>query len=169
MSTNKQPSASDQSAPAPPTEKTIYLAMGDVHEAMVATAWAKKTGKRFVSSIPIDRLSPEMVIVPVVRGTDRSPMQYEEWDPIRHQKIRKDRSAADLVGEVMECAPVRVGDFWSGDRNKIQVDDFTEIMGGQLDESGFLDALARSSGVHEVWPRTHHGTANRKVALTWGS
>lgn len=149
--------------------KAIYLTMADPFEQQIAKKWAKERDKRTVSHLPIEKLTPEMTIIPVVRGIERTPMQYEEWDPVRHQKIAKQRKPDELTGELMECEPVNVGKFWSGDGRKIQVDDFTELLNGELDVSGFLDALARSAGVHEVWPRTHHGTDNKSVHLTWGA
>ena len=155
-------------APAP---RVFYLAMQDMYELQIAKAWGKANTKPVVDHIPLDRLTLEMVIVPVVRTAEtRTPMLQEEWDPTEQRKVSKRIPAADLTSELHECKPVRVGEFWqSGGTGRSAGDAFSELLMGKLDQNAFIDALAASTAEHAVYPRTHHGDDNKTVKLTWGA
>lgn len=152
-------------APAP---RVFYLAMDDQYESLIAKAWAKQHDKSVVHFIPLERLTMEMVIVPVVRDAmERTSMLQEEFDSQEQRKKTVRLKGEDCVGEMHECKPVRVADFWSnaGPRGS---DAFSELLMGKLDASGFINALNESTAPHGVYPRTHHGDDNKTLKLTWG-
>lgn len=152
-----------------PAQRVFYLAMDDLYEAMVAKAWAKKNEKPVVYAIPMERLTHEMVIVPVVRDAmERTPMLQEEFDAQEQRRKTKRLNGEECVHELHECKPVRVADFWSngGPRGS---DAFSELLMGKLDRDGFINALSESTAQYGVFPRTHHGDDNKTLKLTWGS
>lgn len=152
-------------APAP---RLFYLAMDDQYESLIAQAWAKKTDKPVVHYIPLERLTLEMVIVPVVRNAmERTPMLQEEFDAHEQRRKTVRLKGEDCLHELHECKPVRVSDFWNngGPRGS---DAFSELLMGKLDQDGFINALNESTAPHGVYPRTHHGDDNRILKLTWG-
>lgn len=154
-------------APAP---RVFYLAMDDVYESAIADAWAKQHGKSLVKHIPLERLTMEMVIVPVVRPYEtKTPMLQEVWDPSEQLKKSRRVPAAELTGELVECKPVRVSDFWTGSPGRTSTDAFAELLMGKLDTSGFVNALGESTLAQGVHPRTHHGEDNKILKLTWGA
>jgi|SRR6185312_9896927 len=153
-------------APAP---RVFYLAMDDQYESLIAKAWAKKTDKPVVYAIPIDRLTLDMVIVPVVRDAmERTSMLQEEFDAQEQRKKTVRLKGEDCIDELRECKPVRVADFWSNGGPRGSSDAFSELLMGKLDASGFINALNESTAPHGVYPRTHHGDDNKTVKLTWG-
>lgn len=151
-----------------PTRAMIYLAFEEQWEQRVVAAWEKKNpGKSVAYRIPLARLLPNMVIVPLVRGPQRLPVQYEEWDKDQHKNRIRTRDAATLVDELVECEPVSVRDYWSGDTRKVRKDAFSEIMGGNLETNAFIDAVNRSTLEQGVFARTHHGEDNAVLRLSW--
>lgn len=154
-------------APAP---RVFYLAMQDMYELQIAKAWGKEHNKPVVDHIPLERLTLEMVIVPVVRTAEtRTPMLQEEWNQVEQRKISKRIPASELIPELHECKPVRVGEFWQSGGGRSAGDAFSELLMGKLDQNAFIDALAASTAEHAVYPRTHHGDDNKTVKLTWGA
>lgn len=152
-----------------PAKKTIYFASHDVYEAAVAQAWAKEKGRKVATGLPLDRLTPDMVIVPVVRGADRSPLRYEEYDRELGRPKQRQRRPEDVIGEVKECTPIPVAKYWTTNRETVQLDDFAELLSGMLDVTAFIDAVNRSTMQHEVYARTHHGDNDAVLRLGWGS
>lgn len=156
--------------PAKATQaKTIYFASSDVYEAAVAQAWAKTKDRKIVTGLPLERLTADMVIVPVVRGSDRTPLRYEEFDRELGRPKQRQRKAEELIGEVKECTPIPVSKFWTSNREAVSMDDFAELLSGMLDHTAFIDAVNRSTMQHEVYARTHHGDGDTILRLTWGS
>lgn len=155
-------------APAP---RLFYLAMDDLYESQIAKAWAKEHGKSLVHFIPLERLTLEMVIVPIVRNAEtRTPMLQEDWNQSEQRKISKRLPASELAGELVECKPVRVGDYWqSAAGSGRAADGFSDLLMGALDKPAFINALNESTAEHGVYPRTHHGDDNKIVKLTWGA
>jgi hypothetical protein len=97
-------------------------------------------------------------------------MLQEEWNQSEQRKVSKRIPAKDLAAEVVECKPVRVGEFWhSSSGTRANNDAFSELLMGQLDRAGFINALTRSTAEYGVHPRTHHGDDNKTVKLTWGA
>jgi hypothetical protein len=152
-----------------PQTKTIYFASHDVYEAGIAQAWAKQHGRRITTGLPLDRLTADMVIVPIVRGTDRTPLRYEQYDKELGRSVQRQRKAEELTAEVRECTPIPVAKYWTTDRQTVQLDDFAELLAGMLDTTSFIDAVNRSTAVHEVYARTHHGDNDSILRLSWGS
>lgn len=153
-----------------PTPRVFYLAMDDMYESQIARAWAKEHSKSVVNFIPLDRLTLDMVIVPVVRTAEtRTPMLQEEWNQSEQRKVSKRIPATELTSELVECKPVRVGEFWHSGSGRNAGDAFSELLMGKLDQNAFIDALAASTAEHAVYPRTHHGDDNKTVKLTWGA
>lgn len=151
-------------------QRIFYLAMDDLYEAMVAKAWAKKHDKSVVFFIPIERLTSEMVIVPIVRhASERTPMLQEEFDSQEQRRKTKRLNGEDVVNEIHECKPVRVAEFWTGSAGRSNNDAFSELLMGKLDAPGFINAINESTAPHGVFPRTHHGDDNKILKLTWGS
>lgn len=154
-----------------PTPRVFYLAMDDQYESSIARAWAKDSGKPVVHFIPLERLTLEMVIVPVVRNAEtRTPLLQEEWNPTEGRRRSKRLRPEELTPEMVECKPVRVGEFWQGaSGGRGGADAFSELLMGKLDQSAFINALSESTAVYGVYPRTHHGDDNKTVKLTWGA
>jgi hypothetical protein len=165
-----QPAARANTQPAV-QQRVFYLAMDEMYEALVAKAWAKKNEKPLVFFIPINRLTSEMVIVPVVRDADtRTSMLQEEFDSQEQRKKSVRLKGEDCMHEVTECKPVRVADFWQAASGGARSNDaFSDLLMGKLDHVGFINALSESCAPHGVYPRTHHGDDNSTVKLTWGS
>lgn len=154
-------------APAP---RVFYLAVDDLYESQIAKAWATEHNKSMVHFIPLERLTLEMVIVPVVRNAEeRTPMLQEEWNQAEQRKVAKRLRPQELTSELVECKPVRVSEFWSGSNGGRNNDAFSELLMGKLDQNGFIDALNASTAPHGVYPRTHHGEDNKILKLTWGA
>lgn len=155
---------------ATPTQRIFYLAMDDQYESVIAKAWAKAKGHSVVHFIPLERLTSEMVIVPVVRNAEtKTPMLQEEWNSSEQRKNSKRLPADELAEEMHECKPVRVADFWRSGGSRGLNDGFSDLLMGDLDKAGFINALNESTAVHFVYPRTHHGDNNATLKLTWGS
>lgn len=167
-----QPAAAARANPQPAVQQRIfYLAMDDQYEALVAKAWAKKSEKPIVFFIPLERLTNEMVIVPVVRdAAERTPMLQEEFDAQEQRRKTVRLKGEDCVHELQECKPVRVAEFWTGSSGaRNSTDAFSELLMGRLDMIGFINALTESTAQYGVFPRTHHGEDNKVLKLTWGS
>lgn len=152
------------------TQRVFYLAMDDQFESPIAKAWAGNSGKSVVHFIPLDRLTSEMVIVPVVRNSEtRTSVLQEEWNEGEHRRVSKRVPADKLVGELIECKPIRVADFWQSGSARAAADGFSDLLMGSLDRTGFINAVSDSTGPHGVYPRTHHGDDNKTLKLTWGA
>lgn len=167
-----QPATAARAHPQTAVQQRIfYLAMDDLYEAPVAKAWAKKHGKTsLVFFIPLERLTSEMVIVPLVRdAVERTPMLQEEFDAHENRRRTKRLSGEECVHEMHECTPVRVSEFWSGSSAARSGDAFSELLMGSLDAPGLINALTESTAQYGVFPRTHHGDDNKILRLTWGS
>ena len=149
--------------------KVIYLCVDDQYENAIAQKWAESKGRKYVTYLPLPKLTHDMVIVPIVRGKERTPVRYEEFDKDFNRVKTKEHKPATLIGELVECEPVNVVDFWMGHGRTIRVDDWQEAVGGDLDRTRFIDGLARSTSVHEVYPKTHHGTNHERLTLGWGT
>lgn len=156
-------------AAKPAEKRTIYFAPNDVYEAGIAKVWAESQGRKIATGLPLDRLTADMVIVPVVRGPDRTPMRYEEFDRELGRPKSRQRKPEELIGEVKECTPIPVAKYWLLDRDTVSVDDFAEVLGGMLDTTAFIDAVNRSTAKFEVFARTHHGDNDSVLRLGWGS
>lgn len=154
-----------------PQQRVFYLAMDDQYESAVAKAWAKKNDKPIVYAIPIDRVTSEMVFVPVVRPyLERTPMLQEEWDPQEQRRRTKHLKGEECMDELIECRPVRASEFWqSASGRRDATDAFSDILMGQLDKTGFINAINDSTAAHGVFPRTHHGSNDALLKLTWGA
>lgn len=154
-------------------QRVIYFGVHDALESAVCQAWAKKRGKVLVTEIPMSRITPGMVFVPVVRQAEtRTPLLYEEFSAFEQKMHRRQRKADDeqIQAEVIECAPVRVSDFWRTHGRTASRDPFTvAVLAGDLDENGFINALNESTREYSVFPRTHHGDENRTLRLSWGA
>jgi hypothetical protein len=166
-----QPAAARANPQSAVQQRIFYLAMDDMYEALVAKAWAKKTDKPIVFFIPLERLTNEMVIVPVVRdAAERTPMLQEEFDPQEQRRKTKRLTGDACVHELHECKPVRVAEFWAGSNGvRNSTDAFSELLLGKLDMVGFINAINESTAQYGVFPRTHHGDDNKVLKLTWGS
>lgn len=151
-------------------QRTIYFAPNDVYEAGIAKVWAEQKGKKFTTGLPLTRLTSDMVIVPIVRDSGRTPVQYEEFDRELGRPQRRQRKPADLIGEVHECTPIPVAKFWQlGGEALDTSDDFSEAIGGLLDTTAFIDAVNKSTSRYEVYARTHHGDGDNVLRLGWGA
>jgi hypothetical protein len=165
-----QPAAARANTQPAVQPRIFYLAMDDLYEAEVAKAWAKKNEKPVVYFIPLDRLTSEMVIVPVVRDYQtRTSMLQEEFDSQEQRKKSVRLKGADCVDELHECKPVRVSEFWSSATGGRAADGFSDLLMGTFDRIGFINALSDSTAQYGVFPRTHHGDNNSTLRLTWGS
>lgn len=151
-------------------ERRILFASSDVYEAAVALKYAEAKGlKKPVTGIPLNKLTPDMVICPIVRDSSRTPLRYEEFDRQLGRPQQRQRKPEELIGEVRECEPIAVAKYWSADQQKVAMDDFAELLGGGLLVNEFIDAVNRSTAVHEVFARTHHGDENNTLTLNWGA
>lgn len=165
-----QPAAARANTQPAVQQRVFYLAMDDMYEAQVAKAWAKKNEKPVVYFIPIDRLTSEMVIVPMVRDSvERTSMLQEEFDSQEQRKKTKRVSGEEVIDELHECKPVRVAEFWTGSSGRASNDAFSELLMGKLDAVGFINAINESTAPYGVFARTHHGDDNKTLKLTWGS
>ena len=165
-----QPAAARANQQPAVQQRIFYLAMDDMYEALVAKAWAKKHEKPIVFFIPIERLTSEMVIVPIVRhASERTPLLQEEFDSQEQRRKTKRLNGEECVHEMHECKPVRVSEFWTGSSGTRSNDAFSELLMGKLDAPGFINAINESTAQYEVYPRTHHGDDNKILKLTWGS
>lgn len=122
---------------------------GDRHRD---TGWPKLAGK-----IPLPKLNQRAIVVPLVRGEDRSPAikYFRDMNGAPHTERV---AMKDLATEVRECKPVRVGDFWEAAR-----DDW-DAFGGNLQRPQFLEALGRSSV--PAHPKIHIGNEH-ELKLTF--
>lgn len=156
-----------------PKQLLVYFGIDDLHEIRVAQAWGKKNNKHVIFSIPLTKLQAHMVLVPVVRGPERTPQVYEEWRPEEQRMHKKTRKPEDLVDEVIECKPIRVADYWRGGYNaNISANrDIFELQSlmGELDVNALIDAVNASTATESVFPRTHEGDNHNTLRLTWGS
>ena len=150
-------------------QRTIYFAPNDVYEAGIAKVWAEKRGKKFTTGLPLTRLTSDMVIVPIVRDSNRTPLRYEELDRDLGRPKTRNRKPEELTHEIHECQPIAVSKFWTGGGEVISGDDFAEAIGGMLDTTGFIDAVNKSTGQYEVYARTHHGEGDAVLRLGWGA
>lgn len=150
-------------------KRTIYFAPNDVYEAGIAKVWAESQGKKMTVGLPLERLTADMVIVPIVRDSHRTPLRYEEFDRELGRPKQRQRKPEELIGEIHECAPIPVAKFWSADRENLAIDDFAEMLGGMLDTTAFIDAVNRSTSKYEVYARTHHGDGDTVLRLGWGA
>lgn len=167
-----QPAAARATQQSAVQQRIFYLAMDDLYEAMVAKAWAKKNDKlaSLVFFIPVERVTSEMVFVPLVRhASERTPLLQEEFDSQEQRKKSKRLSGEEVVHEMHECKPVRASEFWTGSSGGRSADLFSELLMGKLDAPGFINAIGESTAQYEVYPRTHHGDDNKILKLTWGS
>ncbi len=165
-----QPASARAQQPAV-QQRIFYLAMDDMYEAKVAKAWGKAAEKPIVYMIPLDRLTSEMVIVPVVRHADeRTPLLQEEFDAAEQRRKTKHLDGKDFTAELHECRPVRVSEFWTSASGAGRAaDGFSDLLMGSLDRTGFINAVSESTAPYGVFARTHHGDNNSTLRLTWGS
>jgi hypothetical protein len=151
-------------------QRIFYLAMDDMYEAKVAKAWGKGSDRPVVFFVPLDRLTSEMVIVPIVRHADeRTPLLQEEFDSQEQRRKTKHLKGEDFTAELHECKPVRVSEFWTSASGGRAADGFSDLLMGSLDRTGFINAVGESTAPYGVFARTHHGDDNKTLRLTWGS
>lgn len=155
-------------------KKVFYMGMDPTfaEETLITTAWqTSNAGKKIVYKLPLSKLQPDMVFIPLVRGPDRTPMKAEVFDPVQQRKVVKTLPAKELVGELKECPPVAVATFWrAANTAAATVDDFAAVaLSGDFDASGFIDAMNRSAATHGAYARTHHGDDHSTLTLTWGA
>lgn len=157
--------AAKPEAPAAPT--VIYLAMDDLYEAKIAKHWTDAIGGRVVFGLPMQRLPPNLTIIPIVRGSERTPVRSEEFDPVQQKMRPKIVPEKTLTGEIRECTPVNVRDYWTAHNGSAALDDgFGEAMSGELDEPSLINAITNSTIKHDVMAKTHPGQPH-KLFLAW--
>jgi hypothetical protein len=153
--------------------KTFFLGMDPIfaEETLITEAWkAQDTSRKIVYKIPLDKVQPEMVFIPLVRGIGRTPLKAEEFDAVQQRKLVKTRDPKELVKELTQCEPVYVSKFWRAFTNAGPVDDFASIaLSGDFDSTGFIDALNRSASAAGAYARTAHGDDHKTCSLTWGA
>lgn len=146
--------ASARAEPEPThTERTYFLAIDDAHELNIAKAYVKakypNTLAKITNQLPLPRLGKDFVIIPLIRGEDRSPAVQED----RHQNGSSrvtHRRPLELISEVRECKPLNVADYW-GERP-----DEWDAFVGELDRLKFMEGLAKSA--RPCIGKTHIGT-----------
>lgn len=130
--------------------KTYFDAKyGEQHRS---TGWPKLAGK-----IPLPKLNQRAIVVPLIRGEDRTPAikSFRDVNGISHQERV---AMKDLATEVRECPRVRVGDHWDAAR-----DDW-DAFGGNLQRAQFLEALGKSCT--PIRPMIHIGNEH-ELRLTF--
>lgn len=149
---NQPVSARAESAPKTThTQSTYFLAVDDPFELKIAQAWLKATYPntlaRIVSQLPMQRLTKPTVVIPVIRGEDRSPAYTQTMEAHSVRAIHV--NPKDLIGEVRECAPVEVAKHWR------EVRDEFDPFGGEMNRNSFMDELSQNSA--PVAARIHIG------------
>lgn len=138
-------------APARP-KINIYLAIDDIHEMRIARKWVDlrlkptlKPGEPVIllQTLQLLKLTPEHVVVPLVRGDDRSSMQVTHLDAFNSKVLTEERALDTLVDEVRVGSPIAVSDHWTAtaDAGGYGFAGF----GGELATSAFLTAVARTT------------------------
>lgn len=121
-------------------ENTFFLLLADPHEEKIARAYiaAKypKTKAKIARMLPLPRLSEGMVIIPLFRRSDRTPMERGMID-VHGRPFTQRTSPLDVAHEVREGTPVVVAKHW----RKSSIDDAFGAFGGVLNRSSFLDEL----------------------------
>lgn len=153
--------------------KTFFMGMDPsfAEETLITEAWkAQDSTRKLVYVIPLDKLQPDMVFIPLVRGADRTPMKGEVFDPVQQKKVVRSVPAKDLVKELQQCEPVYVSKFWQAPSQRVELDDFAAVaLAGTFDKDGFIDAVNRSAFERGAVARTKHGDDHKTLSLTWGA
>jgi hypothetical protein len=97
------------------SESTLFLCVDDEHEYRIAQAYLKEkypgTPASLVRAIPVDRLQPQHVIIPLYRTRGCTPALVTETEGkaerVKHTPIK------EMVGEVFEAKHVNVKDCWT--------------------------------------------------------
>jgi hypothetical protein len=135
------------------TEQTYFFAIEDTYELGIAKAWFKTTypnsKAKLTNQLPLNRLTQHAVVIPVIRGEDRSAATDQERFQNGSSRVIH-RKPQELVHEVRECRPVAIADFWVA-----RADEF-DAFGGELDRGKFMEALAKSAA--PCTSKTHIGT-----------
>lgn len=153
-------------APAGDYEGVYMLPVDDEYEQRIAkryfddrygeqnkaTGWPKLAGK-----IPLPKLNQRAIVVPIIRGEDRTPAikYFRDMNGSPHQERVP---IADLATEVRECPRVKVADHWA------QARDDWDAFGGELIKPQFLEALGKSCT--PVRPMIHIGNEH-ELRLTF--
>lgn len=128
--------------------------------------YARGENVRRTAEIPLDRLTAQHIIIPVVRDPNEDRRGYvpvEGTDKIR---------AAEYRGPVFECEPVDCAKFYTRGKR----DDFGGDTMGKMDVNGLVNAVARACVVNDAVTATPHvqrrgdgeGNHTRWLVLTWG-
>lgn len=145
-------SQTQQAAKAPPREgvwwkdSTIFLCPDDIYEVKIAQEYLKAqypgTPARLVSEIPVDRLLPQHVIVPLYRVRGCS----EALKTIRHTNGTESLEYVpprNLAEEVYEAPPLEVKSCWN---NTVRADPdgsmAFESVSGQVDTHQLLRGIS---------------------------
>lgn len=128
----------------------IYLGIDDIHEMRIARKWVDlklkptlKPGEPpaiLLQTLQLLKLTPEHVVIPLVRGDDRSALQVTHLDAFQSKVLTEDRPIETLIGEIRVCAPIAVADYWS-QTSEAGGYGFAGF-GGELATPGFMTAIA---------------------------
>jgi hypothetical protein len=147
-------------------EGVYYLPIDDEYELKVALAWFKEkhearqraTGwPKMSRTIPLPKLTQRAIVVPIIRGEDRTPL-VKYFRDINGAPHTEQVSPKSLIGEIRECKPIVVADHWESAR-----DDW-DAFGGNLRKPQFLEALGKSSS--PIRPCIHIGNEH-ELKLTF--
>lgn len=147
---------SARAEPQPAHNENVYfIAIDDPYESAIAKAYiaAKYPGTkaRFRTSINLNRLSEKHVVIALIRGEDRSPLERSARDDRGVAHIVR-TSPKDLIHEIRECKPIRVADHWLRRHGADEYDDDD----GQINADSFMTELGTRAT--PICPRTHIGT-----------
>lgn len=134
----EQPSA----ARAKTSEVNVYFVMDDQYEGGIAREWVKKhhPGSHVFNKLPLNKLQPNIVVIPLVRKQDnRSPAEHTVLDNMTGKQRVVKVKLAELIGEIVECDPIRVKHHWTG-----STDGFLGALAGEVNVLSFHDAMAVS-------------------------
>lgn len=137
------------------SENVYFLAINDQYESAIAKAYiAQKypaSKARFRTELKLQRLSEKHVVIALVRGEDRSPLERTARDDRGIAHIVR-TSPGDLTREIRECKPIKVADHWRRSHGADEYDDDD----GEIDVESFMTELGKQAT--PICPRTHIGT-----------
>jgi hypothetical protein len=110
-----------------------------------------------VSEIDLAALHDKHVIVLLLRGLDKTPLQEAHFDLMAKNQYRtKVTPAAEVVGEVVECEPIFVRDYWIKPAHRGAM--------GHVDHAGIYSAIAAQS--IPLGHRPRPGSGDTKMIFT---
>lgn len=146
-----------ENKPATDYEGVYFIPVDDEYEQSIAKKWFEErygdmnraTGwPKLAGRIPLPKLTQRAIVVPIIRGEDRTPC-IKYFRDINGAPHTERVPLTDLAKEMRECTRVRVADHWT------QASSEWDAFGGELQKPQFLEALGKSST--PVRPMIHIG------------